>query len=119
MTPIRLILSIIVKIVHFVLPIVIVLGAFAPKKYLIYYIFLWPFACISWKLNNQICFISEWEHYLDNNKNRVPTIQEYAFGDARIMLSKHNIKLSKYFMYCVLIYGGTVCWLIAMYRYFL
>lgn len=54
-----------VKIFHNLLVFFIVFGVFVPKKYLIYFLFVWPIVFIHWQTNSNRCVLTELEYWLE------------------------------------------------------
>lgn len=69
----------IVKGLHVVIAIFFILGAFLPKKYLIFFIFGWPLMYLQWILNNNKCLLTDIEYWLANYQRPVPNYQYYFF----------------------------------------
>ena len=48
-------------LLHLFLLVLFFIGPFLPGKYLIYYLFLWPFTYIHWHFNNNQCILTDLE----------------------------------------------------------
>jgi hypothetical protein len=105
------------NLIHYSIVAFITLGAFLPKKYLFYFIFAWPLMILHWKTNNDKCFITELECWLDKQPYCDRSDNEYPF--VTHLLSFFNIKITdKKTKNNIIMYGLTFFWLIGMGRYY-
>jgi len=105
-----------VKWLHELIWYISIFGIFLPKKYLFYYLFLWPIIFIHWQFNGQRCCLTDLECYLKGIYPG-PTVQQSLGTPVRKFLDSHNIRVRKITMYYVSLAICTLLWLIALYRY--
>jgi hypothetical protein len=98
----------------------LVLGAFLPGKYLIYYLILWPAVIIHWSFNDSNCMLTELESQLSEshfNKNIPGEMIHYKYINVFQIFKKFNIHfdtidtLTSYFHNTYII-----CWVIGLIR---
>jgi len=115
------ILSRLVRYIHIALLIILVIGAFLPGKYLIYYLILWPAVIIHWSFNDSNCMLTELESQLSENhfNNNIPgEIIHYKYLNIFNFLKKINIyfdSIDKFASYLHTIY--MICWLVGFIRF--
>lgn len=63
---IKTVLLNLVKLVHNLIVLFVVFGAFCPKKYLKYFLFVWPIIFIHWQMNSNRCVLTELEYWIEN-----------------------------------------------------
>ena len=107
----------IMTIIHYFIVLFITFGAFLPKKYLIFFVFAWPILYLHWYTNNDRCFFTQIECWLDKQPYCSKPAAEYPFVTK--MLSYVNIEIKskqhkKYAINAML----SFFWLIGIYRYF-
>ena len=110
----------VVKGLHLVIMLFLTLGALLPKKYLIYFIFGWPLMYLQWILNDNKCFLTEFEYWLANDPRPAPNhyynfVIKYNDSLYKIFNIKLDDDLINFYCYFTLVF----CWLIGTYRYYI
>ena len=102
----------IVYFIHVMLICFVWIGFMLPKKYLIYYLIVLPIMFIYWQLNDNRCIFSQIENKI-RGRTTTPNVYQYF----SILLSKHGINVSYKTTKTIIVYGISICWLIAFFRY--
>ena len=85
----------ILVLLHLFLLVLFFIGPFLPGKYLIYYLFLWPFTYIHWHFNNSQCILTELEFKISGDFfNDITEYKHYSKNLFFSKLSKLNIYFS-------------------------
>jgi len=104
------------NLIHYSIAAFMTLGSFLPKKYLVYFIFVWPITVLHWKTNNNKCFITEFVCWIDKQPYCDRT-SNYPF--VTHLLSFFNINITdKKTKNNVIMCGLTFFWLIGVTRYY-
>jgi hypothetical protein len=104
----------IIYFIHILLICFICLGFLLPKKYLIYYLICWPLMYLDWNMNDHRCILTQIENKL---RGRKYTPDVYTLFS--LVLKKFGINISQQTTCKIIVYGSTVCWVIAFLRYVL
>lgn len=111
------ILKPIIRFIHIVFIFFFFVGAFIPKKYLIFFIFAWPLLYLHWCTNNNKCIFTQIECWLDNKQYCLDQDEEFPFMNH--ILNTFNITINdnktKHYIFCMSL---TFFWLIGIYRYY-
>ena len=103
----------VITFLHISLIVLFVIGPFLPGKYLIYYLFLWPFTYIHWYFNDDRCMLTEIEYNLDKQHHN--GLDEYIFNSKRGYFA--FLSNSKYdFVNVNIDYCRTILWIVAFIR---
>ncbi len=109
----------IVHIFHLLLVFSVTFGFLLPNKFLIYHLVSWPLVWLHWNLNNDYCFLTQYERKLKNkisphNKSDNKSNSEFMkkiFNNMGIYMSVEKILILTKILF-------TTSWLISAYRYF-
>jgi hypothetical protein len=118
------ILKLAIILIHKIIVFFMISGFLIPKKYLFFYVIMWPSVYLSWQLNNNKCILTQIEYYLDNNKFP-PLVQDdhdYPFIRRMIKnispkLANQKILTNKQIHY-IIVLSLTILWFIGVIRYF-
>ena len=107
----------IVSFLHMLIVLFIFLGAFLPKKYLIYFIFAWPLMYLHWYTNDENCISTEIECWADKKPYCSEPADDFPF--VTNLLKKFNITIhEKETKKYIIEFTLTTFWLIGVYRYY-
>lgn len=118
------ILKLAIILVHKIIVFSMIFGFLIPKKYLLFFIILWPSVYLSWQLNNNKCILTEIEYYLDNKKFSPSVTEDHDYPFIRRMLSNININLtnqkilSNRHIHYIIVLLLTLLWFIGLVKYF-
>lgn len=102
---------------HILIVLFLLLGAFLPKKYLIYFLFFLPFLYIHWLTNNGKCICTQLECWIGKNEYCLEPGVNFPLVDR--ILKYFNIYITdKKTKDTVIVYTLTIFWLIGLYRYY-
>jgi hypothetical protein len=105
-----------IRFIHILMILFMLLGAFLPKKYLIYFIFALPLLYLHWLTNNNKCISTEIECCADKQPY-CSEVADYPF--LTHLLNKFDITVKdKNTKKNIVCYGLTSFWFIALYRYY-
>ena len=110
------ILKLILRLIHFIFVVLLIVGAFIPKKYLLYFIIMWPLINLHWITNNTKCVCTQIECWLDNEPYCLDHDEDFPF--LTHILSYANIEINKKTKLNIIYMGLTFFWLIGVYRYY-
>ena len=117
------ILKLAIILVHKIIVFSMIFGFLIPKKYLLFFIILWPSVYLSWQLNNNKCILTEIEYYLDNKKYSPSVTEDHDYPFIRRMLSNININLtnqkilSNKHIHYIIVLLLTLLWFIGLVKY--
>ena len=117
------ILKLAIILVHKIIVFSMIFGFLIPKKYLLFFIILWPSVYLSWQLNNNKCILTEIEYYLDNKKFSPSVSEDHDYPFIRRMLSNININLtnqkilSNRHIHYIIVLLLTLLWFIGLVKY--
>jgi hypothetical protein len=117
MQAIKKLICYIMKAMHYFVVLFITLGAFIPKKYLVYFLFAWPILYLHWQMNNNKCLLTQIECWLDNQPYCNVTDNDFPF--VTNMLNYLHIEITGNEQKNRIMNSGLTCfWLFGMYRYY-
>ena len=93
-------------------------GIFLPAKYLIYYLFLWPFIYLHWHFNDNQCMLSELEYKLDDNfLSNVKEMDTYIYRSILDLFKNFGIYFDNIDNFVILSYNiCMILWVISFIR---
>lgn len=108
----------ILVLLHLFLLVIFFIGPFLPGKYLIYYLFIWPFTYIHWHFNNDQCILTDLEFKTSGEFfNGITEYKHYSKSLFFSKLSKLNIHFSNVDSFDnFLDYSRSILWIIVFIR---
>jgi hypothetical protein len=117
------ILKLAIILIHKIIVFFMIFGFLIPKKYLLFFIIMWPSVYLSWQLNNNKCVLTEIEYYIDNNNFPPSITDDHDYPFIRRMLSNINVNLtnqkilSNKQIHHIIMLSLTILWFVGVVKY--